>query len=109
LETLDYITSFGELIASTIVSQFCGLNFIDTRTVFKTNSDYTHAEINQVITKQLMLAKIKTIAPLKDNSIAMAGFIGSDENNHTTTIGRNGSDYTAALVANFIDAADLTI
>ncbi len=109
--TKDGIVSFGELLSSKIISYYLqSLNvkhdWIDSREVIKTNSNFGFATVDFEKTNQLIQQKIKSSA----NTLFIApGFIASDSENHTTTLGRGGSDYTASIYAAALDAEDLEI
>lgn len=105
----DQVVSYGELLSTTIVSAYLNHSGIDnlwfdSRTCIKTDSNYRDASVNWELTQD----KIKT--RLNPNKLIITqGFIGADENNFTTTLGREGSDYTAAIFAYCLDAESVTI
>jgi len=95
----DQIVSYGEIVSTSIVSHYfnhAGLknNWIDVRNFIKTDNNYRDAEVDWEKTQQLISKGIK-----KKALNITQGFLGSDENNFTTTLGREGSDYTAAIFA----------
>ena len=109
--TKDRIVSFGELLSSKIISAyFSSLSmeheWIDSRQVITTDSNFGHAKVdfestNQHIRKAIQFTASKLyIAP---------GFIASDHKGQTTTLGRGGSDYTASIFAAAIHAESLEI
>ena len=105
----DQIVSFGELISSTILSYFMNFSFIksnwiDVRLFIKTNSNYRDADVNWELTQKNISKNIK-----KKALNITQGFLGSDENGFTTTLGREGSDYTAAIFAYCLNAQSVTI
>ncbi|MES2241012.1 MAG: aspartate kinase [Bacteroidota bacterium] len=105
----DQIVSFGELISTTILSRFMsfmGINteWIDVRNYIKTNANYRDAEVDWELTHSNISNNFKS----KTLNITQ-GFLGSDENNFTTTLGREGSDYTAAIFAYCLNAESVTI
>ncbi|NBU80167.1 MAG: aspartate kinase [Flavobacteriaceae bacterium] len=105
----DQIVSYGEIVSTTIVSHYfnyVGLknNWIDVRNFIKTDSNYRDAEVNWEKTQQFISKGIK-----KKALNITQGFLGSDENNFTTTLGREGSDYTAAIFAYCLNAESVTI
>lgn len=105
----DQTIGFGELVASTIVSHHLndiGLTntWIDAREFIKTDNYYRRANVNWEETQQ----RISTNFDKKNLNIAQ-GFIGSDANNFMTTLGREGSDYTAAIFAYCLNADSVTI
>ena len=105
----DQIVSIGELLSSRIIHHFLLTNnincsFIDARNCIKTNSKYRGAKVEWDITNE----KIKDY--ISDSKISVTqGFIGSDKNNFTVTLGREGSDYSAAIFAYVLNAESLSI
>ena len=105
----DQVVSFGEIISTTIVSQYLNstgiLNkLIDAREIIKTDSYYRDSNVDWETSQ----TKIKKT--FNSNGVYVTqGFIGSDYNNFTTTLGREGSDYTAAIIAYSIDAKEVII
>lgn len=105
----DQVISYGEIVSTTIVSHYFnekGLknNWIDVRNFIKTDTNYRDAEVNWEQTQKLISKGIK-----KKTLNITQGFLGSDENNFTTTLGREGSDYTAAIFAYCLSAESVTI
>ncbi len=105
----DQIVSFGELISTTIISHYMGFTgiktqWIDVRTLIKTDANYRDANVNWDVTQKLISKNVK-----KKILNVTQGFLGSDENNFTTTLGREGSDYTAAIFAYCLNAESVTI
>lgn len=104
----DQVISLGELLSTKIISAY--LNFknidnlwIDAREYIKTNSDYREGKVDWQTTE-------KNFSSLSENRLYITqGFIGSDDNNFTTTLGREGSDYTGAIIAYCLQADNLTI
>ncbi len=105
----DQVISFGEIVSTTIVSHYFnekGLknNWIDVRNFIKTDNTYRDANVDWEQTQKLISKGIK-----KKSLNITQGFLGSDENNFTTTLGREGSDYTAAIFAYCLSAESVTI
>jgi aspartate kinase len=105
----DQIVSFGELISTTILSHFMAFKgiqtqWLDVRNFIKTDSTYRDAEVDWELTQKNISNNVKR----KILNITQ-GFLGSDENNFTTTLGREGSDYTAAIFAYCLNAESVTI
>ena len=105
----DQIVSVGEIISSNIIHHFllnnnidCSL--IDARNCIKTNSKYRGGKVQWDATNK----KVKE-AITKTNINITQGFIGSDKNNFTVTLGREGSDYSAAIFAYVLNAESLSI
>ncbi|MFA9214502.1 MAG: bifunctional aspartate kinase/homoserine dehydrogenase I, partial [Candidatus Methylacidiphilales bacterium] len=108
--TLDYVVSFGERLSCFIVSEACkeaGLDavYLDTRKVVKTDSNFTSAAVNFELTNQL----IKDFVAKNPQMIIATGFIGSNSEGITTTLGRGGSDYSCSIFAAALDAKELEI
>lgn len=105
----DQVIGFGELVSTTIISDYLNTinvknNWIDVRTQIKTDSYYRRANVNWEETQSLITSKFnKTILNITQ------GFLGSDSNNFTTTLGREGSDYTAAIYGYCLNAERVTI
>lgn len=105
----DQVVSYGELISTTIISHyfnFRGLknHWLDVREFIKTDATYRDAEVNWEATQKNISKNVK-----KKTLNITQGFIGSDENGFTTTLGREGSDYTAAIFAYCLNAESVTI
>lgn len=105
----DQVVSYGEILSTTIVSHYfnhAGLknNWIDVRNFIKTNNNYRDADVDWEKTQLLISKGVK-----KKALNITQGFLGSDENNFTTTLGREGSDYTAAIFAYCLNAESVTI
>lgn len=105
----DQVVSCGELISSKILSMFLNergfLNqWIDARDYIKTDNTYREGMVNWEVTEQNIKENIEC-----GESFVTQGFIGSDENNFTTTLGREGSDYSAAIFAYCLSASAMTI
>lgn len=105
----DQVVGYGELISTTIISAYfneVGLKneWVDIRNFIKTDDNYRDANINWEKTQALISKGINR----KTLNITQ-GFLGSDDNNFTTTLGREGSDYTAAIVAYCLNAESVTI
>ena len=105
----DQTIGFGELISTTIISYYLndiGLknNWLDVREYIKTDNYYRRANVNWEQTQNNISSKV-------DQSVLniTQGFLGSDANNFTTTLGREGSDYTAAIFAYCLNADSVTI
>lgn len=104
----DQVVSCGELISSKILSEFLNDNqftneWLDARDFIKTNAMYREGVVDWAKTEE----NIKTVNA--DSSFVTQGFIGSDDNNFTVTLGREGSDYSAAIFAYCLNAEAMTI
>jgi aspartate kinase len=107
----DQIVSFGELISTQIVSSYFNKNgikncWVDVRNCIKTDDQYREGNINWEISVRLA-KRIFTFE--SENLYITQGFIGGTLTNQTTTLGREGSDYTAAILANLLDAEEVSI
>ena len=105
----DQVVGFGELISTLIISAYLneiGIEnqWLDIKEFIKTDNYYRNAKVNWKTTQALISKQIKT------NTLNITqGFIASDSNNFTTTLGREGSDYTAAILAYCLNANSVTI
>ncbi|MCF7559383.1 aspartate kinase [Sabulilitoribacter multivorans] len=105
----DQVIGFGELVSTTIISEYLNAtgiqnNWLDVRDFIKTDSYYRRANINWETTQSLISSNFnKSVLNITQ------GFLGSDAHNFTTTLGREGSDYTAAIFAYCLNAESVTI
>ena len=111
LKTIDNIISNGEFLSSKIVYEYIktqnknlNINFVDTRNCIKTNSDFGNAKVNLDKTTRLIKESINL-----DKINIITGFISSDDENNITTLGRNGSDYSAALIGAILKCKEIVI
>ncbi len=107
----DKIVSYGELLSSYIIAEYFvseGLDagYKDSRELIKTNDVYGKAAVNFEHTNRRCAAYFKKVP---NKITVMAGFIASSEKGNLTTLGRGGSDYTAAIVAAAVNAEILQI
>ena len=107
----DQIVCVGELLSTAIVSAYlneCGFTnqWLDVRDYLRTDDTFRDANVDYKITLENLRS-----SPIKnDGGIYITqGFIGATDENESTTLGREGSDYTAAIFANLLDAESLTI
>ena len=105
----DQIVSYGELLSTTIVSDYLNEikiynNWVDVREIIITDAVFRDATVNWQETEK----RIKTKIDFSKLTIVQ-GFIGGDLNGNTTTLGREGSDFTAGIFAYCLDAESLTI
>ncbi|HCG6983342.1 TPA: lysine-sensitive aspartokinase 3 [Vibrio parahaemolyticus] len=108
----DHLVACGELMSTHILAQLMrerGINAVrfDIREVLRTDDNFGRAEPNVEAIAQL--AQEKLIPLCLDSVVITQGFIGSDEDGNTTTLGRGGSDYSAALIAEGVKASGLEI
>ncbi|MBT8270121.1 MAG: aspartate kinase [Flavobacteriaceae bacterium] len=105
----DQVVGYGELISTKIISTYLnnvGINnhWVDVRNLIKTDNYYRHARVDWDRTTRNINNRV-----VKDQLNIIQGFLGSDSNNFTTTLGREGSDYTAAIFAYALGAKKVTI
>ncbi len=105
----DQIVPFGELFSTKIVSLYLGASsvnceWLDIRRILRTDDQYRAANIDWETSK----SQLDTILPL-NKMIVTQGFIGSTREGLSTTLGREGSDYTASVLANLTDAKEVII
>lgn len=109
----DQIVSVGEILSTKIVAAYLDkinvqTSLLDARDVIKTDNTYREAKINWELTSQLANKLIPALFE-KYQVVVTQGFIGGTSENYTTTLGREGSDYTAAILAWCLNAQDVTI
>lgn len=109
----DQCVSYGELLSTMIVSAYLNEQKIankwcDAREMIKTDDTYREGNIDwkqtETLTKKIIDASLK-----EAKIIVTQGFIGCTQENYTTTLGREGSDYTAAIIAYCLNAQEVTI
>ncbi|MDD3458586.1 MAG: aspartate kinase [Weeksellaceae bacterium] len=104
----DQTVPYGELLSTKIVSHYLNQvgienQWLDVREYIKTDDTYRESKVDMNESKK----NLEKLTPGK--FYLTQGFIGSDSNYFTTTLGREGSDYSAAIIAHCLDAEDLTI
>ncbi|OOG17221.1 bifunctional aspartate kinase/homoserine dehydrogenase I [Sphingobacterium sp. CZ-UAM] len=110
-QSKDLILSYGERCSNYMVSKVMEQYipealFIDASHYVKTDSSFGNAHLNEVLTEQLVKSMYITHS---DKLLFVTGFIGSNENGRITTLGRGGSDYTAAIFGSILDATAIEI
>jgi aspartate kinase len=108
----DQIVSVGEILSTKIVAAYlnsigCKAAWVDARNYIKTDNTYKEAKVDWDKTAQEIQKTLPKI--LGDQLAVTQGFIGSTSENFSTTLGREGSDYSAAIFASCLDASALTI
>ncbi len=109
----DQVVSIGELLSTAIVSAYlteAGITntWMDVRDIFRTDDDFRDANIAWEYTSSKVLSLV--VPQFKATNIILTqGFIGATDENESTTLGREGSDYSAAVFANMLDAESQTI
>jgi aspartate kinase len=107
------VVCVGELLSTSIISAYLaevgiGNQWIDVRDIFRTDDNFRDAAIDWTYSARKVQEEV---APLfrEDDLVITQGFIGATSENESTTLGREGSDYTAAVFANMLDAGSQTI
>lgn len=108
----DQVVSYGEIFSTRILQAFFqkeGINskWIDARNFIVTDDTYREARINWERTTHVINTKLKPM--VEEMPIITQGFIGSSSTHYYTTLGREGSDFTAAILANALDAEEIVI
>lgn len=106
--TYDRIVAYGELLSSAIMFEFLHdskvpCNWIDVRELIKTDSSHKEARVIWSLTNENVEQKLLPLFEEK-NIVVTQGFIAESIEGKVTTLGREGSDYTAAIFANILDA-----
>lgn len=118
----DQVVCVGELLSTAIVSHYLnevGVNnqWLDVRDILRTDDNFRDATVDwnytaeriSLIADRWSLAEPNNDQPTAPNIVLTQGFIGSTDENESTTLGREGSDYTAAIFASLLHAESLTI
>ncbi|HEY3430411.1 MAG TPA: bifunctional aspartate kinase/homoserine dehydrogenase I, partial [Cyclobacteriaceae bacterium] len=108
--TLDYIMSFGERLSAYIIAEAgkdrgLPFEFLDARNVIRTDSQFGNAKVDFEVTNKLIHDRFQHHADVQ----VITGFIATSESGETTTLGRSGSDYTAAIFSGALKATALEI
>ena len=109
----DQIVSFGELLSTTLISGYLNIagipnTWLDARRVIRTDSTFREGRVDwETSARQIQDAVAAGFG--KDRVVLTQGFIGGTAENLTTTLGREGSDYSAAIIAHSLDAESVTI
>lgn len=104
----DQIVCIGEMLSSGIVSHYLNItginnNWVDVRDIIRTDDNFRDARIDWSITEQKVRNEIQPLFQ-QSNIVLTQGFIGATDENESTTLGREGSDYSAAVFANLLGA-----
>lgn len=110
-QTLDMVLSFGERLSATVVAGLLGASgiparFVDSRDFLVTDDRFGAAQVLDGPSRERLRALVATPG---DEVPVVTGFLGRTEDGRTTTLGRNGSDYTATLLANWLEASEVVI
>ncbi len=108
----DQIVSIGEVVSTKIVAAWLNESgnkalWLDARNFIQTDNTYREGKVDWAKTNQIIQRDLMPL--LNDHIIITQGFIGGTSENYTTTLGREGSDYSAAIFASCLDAVALTI
>lgn len=109
----DRIVSYGELLATRIVAEYLDsigqeVVWLDARKLVKTDANYRQAGVIWSLTEENIRKEVGPL--LKPGSVVIVqGFIGSTTDNHTTTLGREGSDYTGSIFAHCLNASRFSV
>ncbi len=106
----DEVVAYGELISAKLITKLLigkGLKatFVDARTFLITDASFGDAKVFEQPSREKLMSIIEALP--RDAVPVITGFIAATEDGQTTTLGRNGSNYSAALLANFLDAEEL--
>lgn len=109
----DQIVSLGEVLSTKIVSAYLNHTgianqWMDARGIIQTDNTYREGKVDYALSEQVVQTQLQPV--LNKNKIVITqGFIGGTSENYTTTLGREGSDYTASLLAYFLNAEKVII
>ena len=109
----DHIVSFGEAFSGKIIKSFLAsegipVRFVDAQSIIMTDSRYTNASVNWAMTQKSVEARITPALGNKE-VVLTQGFVAADMLAITTTLGREGSDFTAAILAYILEAQEVCI
>ncbi|MCF8224546.1 MAG: bifunctional aspartate kinase/homoserine dehydrogenase I [Bacteroidales bacterium] len=105
-KTMDYLLSFGERLSALIISRFIqNAIYFDSRKLIRTDSNYSGANVNYNFSAKQIQNQLENL----EGTVILPGFIAFDNQENTTTLGRGGSDYTAAIIAAALKASVLEI
>ncbi|MGB5387167.1 MAG: bifunctional aspartate kinase/homoserine dehydrogenase I [Eudoraea sp.] len=106
----DQVLAYGELISGKLITKLLigeGINakLLDSRRLIKTDDSFGNAKLMEDVSRENVIHEFSKLKP--DEVPLITGFIASTQTDETTTLGRNGSNYSASLIANFLDAEEL--
>lgn len=111
----DQMVGIGEMLSTKIVSAYlndvsCVNKWVDVRSLIRTDNTYRNAKVDWQTSKEQIDYELGSFFKNNENGIVITqGFVGSSSENFSTTLGREGSDFTAAVLANCLDASEVTI
>ncbi len=108
----DQIVCFGEILSTRIISSYLKVNgmsnrWIDSRNFIQTDSNFREARVDWDMTASIISRKLKPI--VQKQMVVTQGFIGQSSDKHSVTLGREGSDYSAAIFAYGLNAESVSI
>ncbi|WP_424963546.1 aspartate kinase [Ekhidna sp.] len=107
----DKVVPYGELLSTSIIAayldQHVSCTWFDARSVIRTDQYFTEANVDWVVTEKQIITSLKPVA--EASVVVTQGFIGSDVEGNSTTLGREGSDYTGAILAYCLNADGFTV
>ena len=107
----DKVVPHGELMSTSIIeaylSQTVNSKWFDARSVIRTDQYFTEANVDWVVTERQIINDLRPM--VEEKVVVTQGFIGSDVEGNTTTLGREGSDYTGAILAYCLNAQGFTV
>ncbi len=111
----DRVVSFGELLSTTLISTYLNAQgvetqWLDARQLIRTDNTYREGHVDWTVTQKLAGNTIKPYFQNRTHGIVLTqGFIAGTAENQTTTLGREGSDYSAAILSHTLDAESVTV
>lgn len=110
----DQIVSIGELLSTKIISAYLNANnisntWLDVRDCLRTDNTYREGKIDWELSGTMVTEKVKPLFSNQNKIVLTQGFIAGTSENYTTTLGREGSDYTAAIFSHLLDADEMCI
>jgi aspartate kinase len=110
-EQYDQVVSYGELLASTVIAKllawFGPVHWLDCRPHIRTDENWREGQVDWQTTEQQVVSALPAL--LETGLVVTQGFLGGTADGRTTTLGREGSDYTAAILAYCLRAESVTI
>ena len=103
----DQVVSYGELLASRLVAEVLGADWLDCRPLIRTDRSWREGRVDWPTTERAIRAEV--LPRVNAGVVVTQGFIGSTASGATTTLGREGSDYSAAIFAYCLRAGSVTI
>ncbi|MFK7952989.1 MAG: aspartate kinase [Ekhidna sp.] len=111
MRAYDMIIPHGELMSTSIIQAFLNKSksttWVDARTLIRTDQYFTEANVDWVVTEKQITKQLRPV--VEESIVVTQGFIGSDVEGNSTTLGREGSDYSGAILANCLNASDFTV